>query len=222
VEAMAKRHLSTLRAVQPTGPYRLGGNCNGGMIAFEMARLLRHQGEEIELLILVRASGRTLHLGLHDLVARGIAATGLAKGGGDRVRWRKRLHEFTEEWGKASVAGKTSLVWQKILNLPRLVRRPPVAPESALSISSEGEGDSWREGLRDTYMQAARNYLPGPYDRPVTLFWPETDTETPEEAASWWRKVAPTVELQVLPGDHLTYATVHVAEFARQLMARLD
>src|SRR4030095_15318709 len=34
VEAMARQHLSTLRAAQPRGPYRLGGNCNGGLIAF--------------------------------------------------------------------------------------------------------------------------------------------------------------------------------------------
>src|SRR5216684_2215700 len=37
-EAVAAAHLKTLRAVQPEGPYLLGGFCNGGLIAYEMAR----------------------------------------------------------------------------------------------------------------------------------------------------------------------------------------
>src|SRR6185295_392665 len=40
IEAMAEYHLKTLRDFQPEGPYLLGGHCNGGLIAFEMARRL--------------------------------------------------------------------------------------------------------------------------------------------------------------------------------------
>jgi thioesterase domain-containing protein len=47
VEELAARYISEIRAVQPKGPYTLGGACFGGVIAFEMARQLRAHGEEI-------------------------------------------------------------------------------------------------------------------------------------------------------------------------------
>jgi hypothetical protein len=45
---MAKLYTSELRTLFPRGPYRLGGHCIGGLIAIEMARLLRAQGERVE------------------------------------------------------------------------------------------------------------------------------------------------------------------------------
>ena len=55
-EEMATLHLQTLRAFRPLGPYRLGGTCNGGLVAFEMARQLLQSGETVERLILVGSS----------------------------------------------------------------------------------------------------------------------------------------------------------------------
>jgi thioesterase domain-containing protein len=52
VEAMAADYLEAVRTVQPHGPYLLGGWSMGGLIAFEMARQLQEQGEEIRLLAL--------------------------------------------------------------------------------------------------------------------------------------------------------------------------
>ena len=51
LEAMAAVHLESLRAVQSKGPYLLGGFCNGGLLAYEMARQLHRQGEKVDLLI---------------------------------------------------------------------------------------------------------------------------------------------------------------------------
>jgi amino acid adenylation domain-containing protein len=53
VEEMAADYLAQLRAVQESGPYRLGGWSMGGLVAFEMARLLTAAGEAVELLALV-------------------------------------------------------------------------------------------------------------------------------------------------------------------------
>ena len=54
---MARRHLDAIVAVEPAGPYRLGGLCNGGLVAFEVARLLEARGERVELLAAVGAAG---------------------------------------------------------------------------------------------------------------------------------------------------------------------
>ena len=55
VEGMAADYLSALRAAQPHGPYRLGGFCGSGLVAYEMARQLTAQGETVEFLALIEA-----------------------------------------------------------------------------------------------------------------------------------------------------------------------
>ncbi len=56
LEAIARAHLESVRAVQPVGPYRLGGYCNGGLLAYEMARQLEAEGQEVEFLGLINPS----------------------------------------------------------------------------------------------------------------------------------------------------------------------
>src|SRR5437879_1588269 len=52
IEEMADQHLRSLRQIQPTGPYDLGGWSLGGLIAFEMARRLEAAGEDVGTLAL--------------------------------------------------------------------------------------------------------------------------------------------------------------------------
>ena len=55
VEELAAYYVEQVRAVQPQGPYRLGGFCFSGLVAYEMARILLAAGEELELLALIDA-----------------------------------------------------------------------------------------------------------------------------------------------------------------------
>ncbi|MFB9467667.1 thioesterase domain-containing protein [Streptomyces cinereospinus] len=55
VEALAARYLAAVRAVAPTGTYLLLGWFMGGLVAFEMARLLELQGERVEMVFLVES-----------------------------------------------------------------------------------------------------------------------------------------------------------------------
>src|SRR5579859_5898153 len=52
-EATAAAHLAALRTIQSEGPYMLGGFCNGGLLAYEMARQLHAQGQEVAIVIMV-------------------------------------------------------------------------------------------------------------------------------------------------------------------------
>jgi len=52
VEKLATAYLRELRAIQPHGPYQLGGWSFGGLVAFEMASQLTASGEEVVLLAL--------------------------------------------------------------------------------------------------------------------------------------------------------------------------
>jgi amino acid adenylation domain-containing protein len=53
IEKMAAYYIESLRAVQPAGPYLLGGWSFGGLIAYEMAVQLAARGEEVPLLFLL-------------------------------------------------------------------------------------------------------------------------------------------------------------------------
>jgi thioesterase domain-containing protein/acyl carrier protein len=55
LEEMADHYVGLMRTVQAHGPYLLGGQSFGGVIAFEMARQLQRQGEEVAMLLLVDA-----------------------------------------------------------------------------------------------------------------------------------------------------------------------
>ncbi|MGM0887833.1 MAG: non-ribosomal peptide synthase/polyketide synthase [Bacillota bacterium] len=46
-------YIEEMKRVQPEGPYRLGGWSLGGAIAYEIATMLRNQGEEVEVLVLM-------------------------------------------------------------------------------------------------------------------------------------------------------------------------
>ncbi|MBZ4417446.1 amino acid adenylation domain-containing protein, partial [Myxococcus sp. RHSTA-1-4] len=53
VEEMATEYVKTIRSVQPSGPYFLGGWSMGGVIAYEMAHQLRAGGEQVALVAMI-------------------------------------------------------------------------------------------------------------------------------------------------------------------------
>lgn len=55
MEDLARLYIRLIRNVQPSGPYRLGGWCLWGWMAYEVARVLEEQGEKVELLVIIDA-----------------------------------------------------------------------------------------------------------------------------------------------------------------------
>ena len=53
VEEFAAHCITDLRRLQPRGPYRIGGECVGGTVAYEIAQQLRASGEPVSLLLLM-------------------------------------------------------------------------------------------------------------------------------------------------------------------------
>ena len=108
LEGIAAAHIAAMREIQPRGPYRLGGYCNGGLLAYQMALQLEAAGEVLEHLELINPSppnqfsalrrvcdraGQVMHLGIGrraDLYLRARHAQRhlyrTVFPGGDRVR----------------------------------------------------------------------------------------------------------------------------------------
>jgi thioesterase domain-containing protein len=49
VEQLAVRYVAEMRAVQPSGPYRIAGHSFGGLVAYEMAVEIIRQGEVVDM-----------------------------------------------------------------------------------------------------------------------------------------------------------------------------
>jgi phthiocerol/phenolphthiocerol synthesis type-I polyketide synthase E len=56
IEEMAVKYLKEIRAIQPNGPYFLGGYCFGGNLSLEIAHLLREEREEVGLLAMINSA----------------------------------------------------------------------------------------------------------------------------------------------------------------------
>ncbi len=52
IARMAAHYIAEARSVQPKGPYTIVGSCTGGVVAYEMTRQLRTQGDKVVLLLL--------------------------------------------------------------------------------------------------------------------------------------------------------------------------
>jgi hypothetical protein len=50
---VASAHLQSIRAIQPEGPYLLGGFCSGAYLAYEIAKQLQEQKQKVALLALI-------------------------------------------------------------------------------------------------------------------------------------------------------------------------
>jgi len=156
IEAMAERYLTELRTVQPRGPFRLGGYSLGGAVAYEMARRLQAEGEEIALLALFDApphapaeaatideAALLLRL-LPDLVP-GFAPPPLPGGGGEEERLTAVIEAVRAAgalppgYGLPEVRRLTAVFRATLAALRRY--RPPPAPLAATLFRAEGAGD---------------------------------------------------------------------------------
>jgi aspartate racemase len=178
IEDMATHYLREIRALQPSGPYFLAGASMGGMIAFEMARQLVAQHEQVGLLALFDTVGeferrpRPMRERIH-LHARNLRVLTLA----DRVaylleRTRNRLSRFL--YGMVIRSG---------LPLPPFMRN-----------------------LKQISYQAAMNYRPGLYPGKVTLFRAtQRPRGGPQDVFLGWDRVAGGgMDVREIPGDHVT------------------
>ncbi len=217
IEEMAARHLSALRRHQARGPYRLVGNCNGGLVALEMARRLAEEGEAVEHVFVIRTSAQNARFSAaRRLIERGGRLLGIA--GASQRDLVRRWQWFAREWSAAKPARRARLLGAKLVKLARF--RSAQAPKpAAMSPRASAPGD--RAALIGTFSEAAADYVPLPYDGKVVVFWPVEDPEPADDALKSWRRISSRAEVETIPGDHLTSITVHGQTFGRRLAARL-
>jgi len=216
IEEMAERQLRALRAHQPRGPYRLAGNCNGGLVAFEMARRLVEAGETVERLIVIRTSAANERFTAMRTRVEAAARRLGVPADAQRALVR-RLRWFAAAWAARGPGRRVALVLEKVGKLTRLLVTPRRAGRPAPPLAPP----IGRDGLIATYMTAADDYVPLPYPGPLVVFWPAQEAEPAADALRAWRRVSPRAEIETVPGDHLSAVTAHAEALAARLAERL-
>jgi thioesterase domain-containing protein/acyl carrier protein len=205
VEAMAAAQLDVVRALQPRGPYRLAGYCNGGLVAYEIARLLRAAGEAVEMVALIAAAPVTPLARTGRILRAAAALTGLPP-------------ESVAE----PVARVRSLV-EALGELPRWQRLAFVAAKCRLLARGAQAGEATPPDVMDVYHRVVMRYFPRPAPDHVVVFWPEQEPWGPASAAAAaWRRLVPAVDVHVVPGDHLAVVHDHLDVLVERLAPYLE
>ncbi len=123
VEAMAAMYLREIQAIQPEGPYLLGGYCNGGFIAYEMAARLRARGHAVDLLALVDTPAVNLDAAAESGDARAAwidaerqerqeMREGQESGAAEayRLKWRERYARAVRSYIPRPYQGRVTLI----------------------------------------------------------------------------------------------------------------
>jgi thioesterase domain-containing protein len=187
IEEMAADYLRSVRQAQPSGPYLLGGYSAGGLVAFEMARLLQEAGERVEVIILFDTFLHPESLP-PDLQSRRAAIlkplTGLT-----RRLWQ--LRHLDREMGLGLIARDVARVWSTV----------------KLKVYTQGQRLGRIPFQLDTvsgFLLALRNYRPKPLAADVILFL--ADQNAPPASANlpsvWRRLVTGSLEVVHLKIDH--------------------
>lgn len=179
VEEMAATYVRAIRGVQPEGPFALAGSSFGGLVAFEMARILEAEGERIDCLALI------------DTQAHPASLPALARARFVSVRpWRYLLHTLSDPRTRVPRSARKVLL--------RVAPRLPIAPPP--SAYPQGPGV---ERLARAAEQAYAAYRPGPYAGRAILFLAER--RFPGECNPlevWSSRIHGGITVRPLPGHH--------------------
>jgi thioesterase domain-containing protein len=198
IEATASAYLSDLKALQPVGPYFLGGWSSGGIVALEMAQQLRAAGEEVALLVSIDCGPGPL---VRERSVRNI------------VRQLVNVPRWIRD--DLMISRPADVLWRLRRKIAAGLRRgraillrtaEDYAPNVHDVLKFPERAKRW-EAFVETHYQAVLKYVPRPYTGRVTLFKAQTHPLFwLHDSDVMWRRYAQDVEVHVVPGTHLTIA----------------
>lgn len=209
IETMAADYVALVANVWP-GPYLIGGYCNGGVVAYEMAQLWRAAGARVgPLLLLAATASNGPYGGLHRSVRT--AASILGWSPEREFRWFRRLRARAIELSRMRDGSYTALLGETLHRFVRPLRSggTPETPTNSDAFERMSE--------------VLARYVPGPYGGPVHHFWPEDDVpQITGDPTMGWGAVAGNLVLHRVRGDHFSVVTRHVGDLARAMRPLLS
>ena len=208
LENMAAGHIASLRSFQPEGPYLLGGYCNGGLLAYEMARQLYSEGQKVDLLLLM-GPAQPGYLGVLRMAINRVGRLIGLNGEKQANCFLGLRHALRHLYRYLHSSNDTRLLdFAQLLQVdPRLARMfPPV--------------EALRKDYVGIFTWLAADYTPDSYPGKITFFWARE-----EPSVSGWSDVAEAtqVESHIVPGTLMASVTEHihvVAEYVRTCLSK--
>jgi thioesterase domain-containing protein len=221
VEDIARQRVQSIRECHPHGPYFIGGFCIGALTAYDVARRLAKAGEEVKGVFLINPhlAGNMLrsHLRIVEKLARR-RGENIRETVEKFIRGHRKLERLRDVWNSPlrEKAGFVLRNGKKIVRGSASSEMKEEPPGSTPSTNSDR--DEW---LLSAFEWIATAHVPKPYRRPVTLFLTEDQERTTPFLVRKWRKAARNLEVQHIPGDHLTCITTFGHALAEKLRFEL-
>jgi thioesterase domain-containing protein/acyl carrier protein len=203
VEAIARHYAAQLRAVQPHGPYLLGGWSFGGLVALEMAQHLQASGEQVALLALVDSHAPTGQPEPAPDELALLASFGLTLG----FSWQ-HLSLDLALLRQLDQRGRLAYVLEQARH----------SPQGPLGLSLEQLEHLF--SVFKHHFEAQRLYVPRSYSGSTVLFRAITQPEqdSPDADLGWHRWLSGALAVHDVPGDHFSLLhPPHVAALAEKL-----
>jgi thioesterase domain-containing protein len=211
IEAMARVHVEQVIAACPEGPLVLGGYCNGGLVAYETARLLTAAGRRVERLVLIATDADTRFRPLHWPITAAARLMGLGPAGA--VEQFGRLRYFADRMRELDVRRQVLFVTRSAARVAGQVAR---RLRRALPASATPAGRP--RPLFERYYDACLGYVPGAWPGHVVVFWPEGERPARSGDPSYgWASLVERVDTFRIPGDHDEIVTRHIERIATTL-----
>ena len=211
IEAMAAAYIKSMRAVQPEGPYLLGGFCAGGLIAYEIAQQLRAEGQAVDLLVLIDPMAGPIRL--IRLLGSFIRRIGnlVRLNPGKQLDWFLRIRYIFRILRRAQD--------ENTEHVDRLMRRWRDGHPRRFTFFPGAE--ALRQDWMAIFVWAVSGYIPRRYPGKITYLFAR---ENPDTRNLWWGKVAEAedVDIHFIPGTHETCRTDHLHELAEHLRTCLN
>lgn len=232
-EAHAAAHLRSVRAVQPQGPYLLGGWCGGALLAFEMARQLRAAGQAVDLLVLmepplISASTRFVRhfITRFGRVIRLGPARQLGCFLGVRRVYTSVYHRLHHLYRSARPAHQTSGQDIAGANISKWEEEAEQGGDTSRLFPLQAKLDQGSRRPREDYLEIytwmAADYPVRPYPGQVAIFWAHEDFVRHPRICVEWCRVTPAAEVHVISGTLETCKTQHIHQLASHLSACFD
>ncbi len=237
VRAMAQDRLPAILAEQPDGPYRVGGFCNGALVAYEAARLLIDQGRSVESVLLVAPpslNARRRYRRILVLAERWLGAGPDAPPARRRrlVLLMARLIKLWRMSGYSFDAFGIVLARKRQLRAAARARLHPRQVRTPNEIAAEAAILHRRRALLAAYEAAVYPYAPAPIpeEAPARLFVFGTGLDAAGRPASGydaaydgraWAELCPQAVCLPVTGDHYTCIADHVSDLTRTMSLAL-
>jgi thioesterase domain-containing protein len=213
-EEGAAQYVKLIQAVQPKGPYHLGGYCNGAVSIFEVAQQLTRAGETVAALVLLdppdldllywrrlTALGKLLHL--PERRFHGVTL---------------RIADTLEVWRYQGTATMLRELWSKAMRvIPKLMekagKRAPGA-EAAASLTLQDLTFHYYE-LMAAYQPRINSGFKSSW-----IILRRNDGHRPAMQTDYWRRFIPNARFESIGGTHLDLSN-NIGEIADAIKTAL-